>query len=69
MNEILVLPAGPLTDASLAIAHASESQAILDHSIRSFLFARLLVSCALNRSDKSRLGVWREQEGPRLNWC
>ena len=28
-----------------------------------------LVSCALNRSDKSRLGVWREQEGPRLNWC
>jgi class 3 adenylate cyclase len=28
-----------------------------------------LVSCALNRSDKSRLGVWREQEGPRLNCC
>jgi hypothetical protein len=42
MNEILVLPAGPLADASLAIARASESQAILDHSIRSFLFARLL---------------------------
>ena len=28
-----------------------------------------LVSCALNRSGKSRLGVWREQEGPRLSWC
>src|SRR6266511_4174401 len=42
MNEILVLPAGPLADASLTIARASESQAILDHSIRSFLFARLL---------------------------
>jgi hypothetical protein len=42
MNELLVLPAGPLADASLAIARASESQAILDHSIRSFLFARLL---------------------------
>ena len=35
MNEILVLLAGPLADASLAIARASESQAILDHSIRS----------------------------------
>ena len=44
MNEILVLPAGPLADASLAIARASESQAILDHSIRSFLFARLLAA-------------------------
>ena len=50
MNEILVLPAGPLADASLAIARASESQAILDHSIRSFLFARLLAAeeCCLN---------------------
>lgn len=44
MNEILVLPAGPLADASLAIARASESQAIVDHSIRSFLFARLLAA-------------------------
>ena len=42
MNEILVLPAGPLADASLAIARASVSRSILDHSIRSFLFARLL---------------------------
>ena len=44
MNEILVLPAGPLADASLAIARASESRPILDHSIRSFLFARLLAA-------------------------
>jgi HD domain len=42
MNEILVLPSGPLADASLALARASESRSILDHSIRSFLFARLL---------------------------
>jgi hypothetical protein len=42
MNEILVLPSGPLADASLARARASESRSILDHSIRSFLFARLL---------------------------
>ena len=39
-----MLPAGPLADASLAIARASESQTILDHSIRSFLFARLLAA-------------------------
>ena len=42
MKEILVLPSGPLADASLALARASESQPILAHSIRSFLFARLL---------------------------
>ena len=42
MNDIVVLPSGPLAGASLALARASESQSILDHSIRSFLFARLL---------------------------
>src|SRR6476661_875681 len=42
MNEILVLPAGALADASLAIARSSMSRPIVDHSIRSFLFARLL---------------------------
>jgi len=42
MNDILVLPTGPLADASLAIARSSVSRSILDHSIRSFLFARLL---------------------------
>jgi hypothetical protein len=46
MNEILVLPAGPLADASLAIARASVSRSIVDHSIRSFLFARLLADHA-----------------------
>jgi HD domain-containing protein len=46
MNQILVLPAGPLADASLAIARASVSRSILDHSIRSFLFARLLADHA-----------------------
>jgi HD domain len=42
MNEILVLPTGALTDASLAIARSSVSRPIVDHSIRTFLFARLL---------------------------
>src|SRR5882757_5728258 len=42
MNDILALPSGRLAEASLALAQASESQAIVDHSIRSFLFARLL---------------------------
>ncbi|MBP2702932.1 HD domain-containing protein [Microbispora sp. RL4-1S] len=42
MNDILALPTGPLADASLALVHKSESTPIADHSIRSFLFARLL---------------------------
>src|SRR5258707_14543680 len=42
MNDILVLPTGALADASLAIARSSVSRSIADHSIRSFLFARLL---------------------------
>src|SRR5258708_25164899 len=42
MNDILVLPTGALADASLAIARPSVSRPIVDHSIRSFLFARLL---------------------------
>ena len=42
MNDILGLPTGPLPDASLGIARSSVSQPIVDHSIRSFLFARLL---------------------------
>jgi hypothetical protein len=44
MNDILVLPAGALADGSLAIARSSVSPPIVDHSIRSFLFARLLAS-------------------------
>lgn len=42
MTNALALPAGPLADASLAIVRESESTPIADHSIRSFLFARLL---------------------------
>jgi HD domain len=42
MNEILALPTGPLVDASLALVRATESGPIVDHSIRTFLFARLL---------------------------
>ena len=42
MNDILVLPRGALADASLAIARSSVSRPIVDHSIRTFLFARAL---------------------------
>jgi hypothetical protein len=42
MSDILVLPTGPLVDASLALVRSTESRPIADHSIRSFLFARLL---------------------------
>lgn len=42
MNDILVLPKGALADSSLATARSSVSPSIFDHSIRSFLFARLL---------------------------
>jgi len=42
MNDFLVLPTGALAASSLAIARSSVSRPILDHSIRSFLFARLL---------------------------
>src|SRR6201982_3519498 len=42
MNDILVLPTGPLADASLALVRSTESRPIADHSIRTFIFARLL---------------------------
>lgn len=42
MNDILALPSGALANASLAMARSSVSRPIVDHSIRSFLFARLL---------------------------
>ena len=42
MDDLLALPAGPLTEASLALVRSTESQPIVDHSIRTFLFARLL---------------------------
>src|SRR6476620_5568484 len=42
VNDTLILPTGPLAEASLALARSSESRSIADHSIRSFLFARLV---------------------------
>jgi hypothetical protein len=42
MNDILALPTGPLVDASLSLVRSTESRPIVDHSIRTFLFARLL---------------------------
>ena len=42
MHDILALPTGPVVDASLALVRSTESQPIVDHSIRSFLFARLV---------------------------
>jgi hypothetical protein len=44
MDEILALPAGPLARAALDLAQQTESSLVADHSIRSFLFARLLGS-------------------------
>jgi hypothetical protein len=42
MQAVLTLPSGPLADACVALARTTESTPILDHSIRSFLYARLL---------------------------
>jgi HD domain-containing protein len=42
MNDVLALPTGAVADASLAIARSSVSRPIVDHSIRTFLFARLV---------------------------
>ena len=42
MDDLLALPTGPLTEASLALVRSTESQPIVNHSIRTFLFARLL---------------------------
>jgi hypothetical protein len=42
MNETLALPTGPLAEASLRLVRESESAPIADHSVRSFLFARLV---------------------------
>jgi hypothetical protein len=44
MTDILALPAGQLAAESLSVAQATESAPIADHSIRSFLFARLLAA-------------------------
>jgi hypothetical protein len=44
MDDILALPAGPLARAALSLAQRTESSPVADHSIRSFLFARLLAN-------------------------
>jgi hypothetical protein len=44
MPEILAMPAGPLAGAALSLVQRTESTPVADHSIRSFLFARLLAS-------------------------
>ena len=42
MADILALPTGPLVATSLELVRSTESPPIADHSIRTFLFARLL---------------------------
>jgi hypothetical protein len=42
MQSLLALPSGPLAEACVALARTTESAPIFDHSIRSFLYARLL---------------------------
>ena len=51
MKDILALPTGVLADASLAAARSSLSRPIVAHSIRSFLFARLLAERDGSLSD------------------
>ena len=42
VNDLPALPSGPLAAASLSIVQATVSAPIVDHSVRSFLYARLL---------------------------
>jgi hypothetical protein len=42
MSSRLALPTGSLAEASLLLVQSAESALIADHSVRSFLFARLL---------------------------
>jgi hypothetical protein len=42
MSAVFTLPTGPLAEACLSLARKTESAPIVDHSIRSFLFARLV---------------------------
>lgn len=41
MTDFLALPVGPVPDASLSITRRSESAPIAEHSLRSFLYARI----------------------------
>ena len=51
MNEFLTLPTGPVAEASLAIVLETESTPVADHSIRTFLFARLIAAQDGSLSD------------------
>src|SRR5260221_4245645 len=42
MQALLTLPSGPLAEACVSLARKTEILPIVDHSIRSFLYARLL---------------------------
>jgi HD domain len=42
VNDVPALPSGPLAAASLSLVQATASAPIADHSIRTFLYARLL---------------------------
>jgi hypothetical protein len=44
MTFSLDLPTGPVAEAALAVVRTSESPAIANHSVRSFLFAQLLAA-------------------------
>ncbi len=44
MTSSFDLPAGPVAEAALAVVRTSESPAIANHSVRSFLFAQLLAA-------------------------
>jgi HD superfamily phosphodiesterase len=51
MNEFLTLPAGPVAEASLATVLETVSAPVADHSIRTFLFARLIATQNGSLSD------------------
>jgi hypothetical protein len=41
-TDVLALPSSPWTDAALALVTSAESPSVANHSVRSYLFARLL---------------------------
>jgi hypothetical protein len=42
MNDALAFPTGALAEATLSLVQSTETKPIADHSVRSFLYARLL---------------------------
>ena len=51
VNDVPALPSGPLAAASLSIVQATASAPIADHSIRTFLYARLLAEHESSLND------------------